>query len=789
MKRCVVVLVLLLLCVVTAQANTCVGVSGAWTTNGNWTACSGAGGLGPPLASDDVVLNAGTGAMTVGTGSVARSVDLTGYVNTLTHTSGVTLTIGDATAGVGNVALSFPSGAGWTYTLGSTTTSAITFVSTSATVQTVNFGGKTAGNVTFNSTSNGSYQMTGTLATGVLATLALTQGTLDVNGQTLTIGRLTSTGAATRVLTLGAAAITLSTTTDATGFQVTSTGMTLSAASSSITLNGSGTAVTFDGAGLTYGTVILSGAGASVPTVNGANTFTTFTRTGGASVLAGLTLFADQTISGALTLNGSSATVRLLIQSDTLGTPRTLTVSNTTPTVTNADFKDITGVTTGSASWDLSAITGKSGDCGGNSGITFTTAATQTASLSAGAGFNWNTVARWTSRVPLPQDNVVINAAFNATQTVTLNVPRAGKSIDWTGTTGTPDWAVTTATTIYGSLTRIAAMTQSGTTNVTFEGRGSFTMASLAGPTWTNPLIIAMVGGTLTLSDAFVSSSTKTHNNGTWNDGGFASTFTQITSNSGLTRAITRTGNMTLNGTGAVATITSTGLTYTGTGSTITISDATATSKTFAGGGITTFGNITFSGANIIVTGANTFQIIALNNLGDTTGVTLPASTTTTVTGFTTTASSGNVAKLISSSAGTAATLSRAAGQTSINWVSIKDSAATGGATWYAGANSTNVSGNTGWTFTAPPSGTVPRKNGGTWFSKIVPIFPGWQQEVYSYAQDCNGRTLSHAGVFCPRSTTTSATTPYTRSTRIAPGRQCHDDTTNSVCYTLAARQ
>jgi hypothetical protein len=335
---------------------------------------------------------------------------------------------------------------------------------------------------------------------------------------------------------------------------------------------------------------------------------------------------------------------------------------------------------------------------------------------------------------------VVINAAFNASQTVTLDMPRAGKSIDWTGTTGTPDWAVTTATTIYGSVTRIAAMTQSGTTAVTFEGRGAFALATTGGPTWTNPITIAMIGGTLTLSDAFVSSSTKTHNNGTWNDGGFASTFTQITSNSGLTRAMTRTGNMTLNGTGTVATITSTGLTYTGTGSTITISDATqGTSKTFAGGGIATFGAITFSGKNIIVTGANTFQTMALNNLGDTTGVTLPASTTTTVTAFTTTASAGNVAKLISSSGGTAATLSRAAGQTSVDWVSIKDSAATGGATWYAGANSTNVSGNTGWTFTAPPSGTVPRKGGSSWFSKVFPLFPGWKfssQGIHVHAQD-----------------------------------------------------
>jgi len=43
-----------------------------------------------------------------------------------------------------------------------------------------------------------------------------------------------------------------------------------------------------------------------------------------------------------------------------------------------------------------------------------------------------------------------------------------------------------------------------------------------------------------------------------------------------------------------------------------------------------------------------------------------------------------------------------------VDYMSIKDSTATGGAAWYAGANSTNVSGNTGWIFSAPASGATP---------------------------------------------------------------------------------
>jgi hypothetical protein len=365
------------------------------------------------------------------------------------------------------------------------------------------------------------------------------------------------------------------------------------------------------------------------------------------------------------------------------------------------DFRDITGA--GAGSWNLAAITGLSGDCGGNSGITFTTPATQTATGTA--SFSWSTHG-WTSRVPLAQDDVVINNAFIAGRTVTLDVPRAGKSIDWTGATGTPAWAVTTATTVYGSITKIAGMTQSGTTSVTFEGRGAFTLTN-AGVGWTNPLTISMFGGTLTLGDAIVSTSTKTHNNGTFVDAGFASTFTTVTSNSGLTRVTTRTGAMTVTGTGAVFTVTSTGLTHTGTGSTLTVSDTSASSKTIAGGGLATYGTLVITGSGtgtIDITGANTFSAL---DIGAPKTVRFTAATTTTITNAVT--CTGTVGNVITISSITAAThtLSKASGTVSCDYLSLTNSIATGGAAWYAGANSTNVSGNTGWIFTAPPAGGV----------------------------------------------------------------------------------
>ena len=53
---------------------------------------------------------------------------------------------------------------------------------------------------------------------------------------------------------------------------------------------------------------------------------------------------------------------------------------------------------------------------------------------------------------------------------------------------------------------------------------------------------------------------------------------------------------------------------------------------------------------------------------------------------------------------GTQATLSKSSGIVSVDYLSIQDSNATGGATWNAGANCVDAGNNTGWIFTAPPA-------------------------------------------------------------------------------------
>ena len=146
-----------------------------------------------------------------------------------------------------------------------------------------------------------------------------------------------------------------------------------------------------------------------------------------------------------------------------------------------------------------------------------------------------------------------------------------------------------------------------------------------------------------------------------------------------------------------------TNLTFNPNTSTIILDNKASATKTFVGGGLT-YNNLTITGDDVVITGSNTFNVLALNNGGEAEGTLIDDGTTQTVNDITTTASDGNIAILTSDSAGNAATISKASGIISLDFMSIKDITVTGGARWYAGANSVDVSGNTGWFFISPNS-------------------------------------------------------------------------------------
>lgn len=666
---------------------------GNWTTGATWV-----GGVAP-TAADDAQITSTSGNVTIDTGSVCRSLDCTGYTGTLTHNAAATLTIGDGTAGLLNVALLFV--AGMTYTINNATTSAISFISTSATQQTVDFAGKTTGNVTFDAASNGSWLYSGAHNTGATATVTLTRGAVDVNGQTCSWGLFNSNNSNTRSLTLGAAAIAL-TGTGTVWNLATTGGMTLSAASSTITSTGADVAFN-GGASRVYGTLNLTGSGNATIGSTGVS-FTNLNRTGTAVKTDTFTVNGAKTVTGTWTLAGNSATNRLLVQSNTVGTPVVITNTGATHTWSNVDFMDIDLVT----AFDASAITGGSGDCGGNSDITFTTPAAQT--WSGTSGGNWSTNA-WTSRVPLPQDDVNVASAFSASQTVTADMPRLGKSVSWVGATGTPTWSfASTPNSVFGSITLIAGMVVSGTQALALRGRGSFTLTS-AGHQYLQQVAVTAPTGTYTLQDAFsTDSSSFTLNIGAFNANGFNVTCATLSSNNSNTRTLTMgSGTWNLVATSATTVwnlATTTGLTFSGASSTITVSGVSASTKTFAGGGLT-YGTVSYTVAGstgaFVVTGANAFGTFNFSDASNARTLTFPASTTTTFTNWNVNGGPGRLITVNSSTGGVQHTLSKSSGFAVSDYLSIQDSNATGGAGWYAGTHSTNVSNNTGWVFTDAP--------------------------------------------------------------------------------------
>lgn len=655
---------------------------GDWNTGSSWV-----GGVAP-TAADDAQITAASGNMSIGSGAVCRSADFSTYTGTLSGTG--TLTIGDATAGLSNIALKLVAG------MTVSGPPAFTFISTSATVQTVDFAGKTTGNVTFNATSNGSWQYTGGHTVGAAVVVTLTKGTLNLNGQTVNWGLFNSSNSNTRTLTTGAATINITGVSNTAWETGTTTGFTLNTTGSVINISG-GSGAGLSCGGKTLETVRMTGSGFNV--ISGSATFGTFERTGTAATDCVLSLSGSFTVTTELKLGGNSAINRLSVVSNTKGTTRTFTNTGATMTWANVDFEDI-AITT---PFDASAITGNSGDCGGNSGITFTTAATQT--WSGTSGGNWNTNA-WTTRVPLPQDDAVISSAFAASQTITANTPRLCKSLSFTGATGTPNFA--SGGTIYGSLTLISGMTLAAVT-MTFAGRSNYTITS-AGKQFPNTVSIVAPGGTYTLQDALSTASNFFITSGSFVSGSFNITCLAVSSNNSNTRSITLgTSSISVTSTATSTpwnTSTVTGLTLSGASATVNISNASANVRTIAPGGLT-IGTLTYTVAgstgSLSIQGSNTFGTINFSDATNARSLLFGAGTTTTIiSSFNV---QGTAGKLMTVSSLTAAThtLSKASGVVDGRYLNISYSIATGGAQWYAGVTSTNGGNNTGWIFTDAP--------------------------------------------------------------------------------------
>jgi hypothetical protein len=280
------------------------------------------------------------------------------------------------------------------------------------------------------------------------------------------------------------------------------------------------------------------------------------------------------------------------------------------------------------------------------------------------------------------------------------------RNVDFTGYAGT--WNATSTGVVYGNFKLSSGMTLTASANAMRFGATSGTKQITTNAKTINfPLTFDGVGGTFQLQDALTMGSTRTATltNGTLDLFGKTLTVgTAFTTGTG-------TKNLTFNGgtlvcpdpnTTSFNNASPTGFTTTAGTGTGAISMTAATAKTFVGGGSTFNCTLNQGGAGALtISGSNTFSNIT--NTVQPASILFTAGTTSTFTNFSLSGTSGNLITIGSVTAASH-TLSKASGTVSADFLSISRSTATGGAGWYAGANSTDGGNNSGWIFTAPPA-------------------------------------------------------------------------------------
>ena len=286
-----------------------VGGSATWdsTAGSKWALTSGgAGGQAVPTSTDDVFLDAASGAVTVTVNTIQSclSLNCTGFTGTLTGSSQINF--------YGNLLL----------VSGMTFTSLGLRPSATSGSWTVTTAGKTVGGMAFGLTASTATWTLGDSLTSS-STIQIVYGTLNTNNLSVTGATFFSSYSNTRALNAGSSLLTF--TSPATVWNCTNTtGLTLSG-TGTISLT-SALAKTFAGGGIqTYPTLNQGGAGAL--TVTGSNQFADITNTyasaGATSVLftAGTTnIFTAFSLAGQATrvcTLGSATAAQATLQKST----------------------------------------------------------------------------------------------------------------------------------------------------------------------------------------------------------------------------------------------------------------------------------------------------------------------------------------------------------------------------------------------------------------------------------------------------------------------------------------
>jgi hypothetical protein len=663
-----------------------VGGTGTWNTTSttNWSTTSGgASGASVPTAADNVFFDqAATYSVTMtGALTCANLTVSAGTVSFLTGTSPSLAVSGSFTIVAATV---------WS------STATITFNSTTTGNTITTNGVSLSGGFTFNGVGGG---WTLGSALTLSGSIVVTAGTFDTGNYAISATSFSSSGTGVRTINFGSSAISLSTTGTTLSFAI-ATNLTFNCGTSTISLTGVGPTLT--GSGQTFYNVAFTAINSNTRTINGANTFNdlTFPTRLSTGVVSDV-INANQTINGTFSVNaaGTTALNRHSITPSTAGTTITLTCAAVV--FVDVDFRDV--VIAGAAA---PASGTRLGDLGGNSGITFTTKTV----YRVGTNTSWGGSSSWATssggagsdaNLPLAQDTAIIDDGAPLLTSLSLSGYNMS-TLDSTARTISITFTIASAT-FYGSYKLSSAVTLSGAASVFFAGRTTMDFLS-AGKTITFSITLDAIGGTLRLQDAFTyaASQTTTHNNGTLDLNGYTLTApSTYTTGSGTKNLTFNGGTFLFTGSGSqFLNSNPTGYTTTAGTGTGKISFTSASSKIFAGGGSTFNCTLSNDGAGSLrITGNNTITTLA--NGVSPTAFAFTAGTTTTLTNWNITGTAGNLVTIGSATAASH-TLSKASGTVNANYLSISRSTATGGATWNAGANSTDGGNNSGWIFTAP---------------------------------------------------------------------------------------
>jgi uncharacterized repeat protein (TIGR02543 family) len=710
-----------------------VGGTGTWSDATNhWATTSngspGAGNLPATTTNvhfDAYSLNASSRTVTIGATAYCRDMDWTGAVNrsVLYQSVGHTWLYGNLTFSA------------------NMTTSALTiWLAGSGTITYPTTNGIEG---TFLLSTTGTYSLLNN-ASHASGTIDLRKGTFNTNNFSVLFSGYNTgwdiAGTDAKVLNLGSSVCTIG------GWYYSGSNLTLNANTSTIILTGSSANFYFVGSGLTFNNVILQGT----PYLLGSNTIGNLSYSGATTIT--LTSGTTQTITGSLNISGTnSGSSRELLTSKTLASPATLHVDGDWTGTQNVDFRDITSTHPA----DLSAITGGSGDCGGNTNITFTTPAPQYWYADTGS---WSNASKWflgtggsggSGRVPLPQDAAVIdvNSITGASKTITEDMPRVG-SINFSGVASTPAFTKSISFSIYGSLNLTGVGTYSGNFGETFSGRNSSYTLNTGGKT-IYALTVTAPTGILTIQDNLAVTGAISVTAGNFSTNSKTVSSTTFTESGSGARALDISNSIiTLSGTGTKWGVTTfAGLVFSSTNSSIILTSGAVTACTFGGIGLT-YNNVTIQGAGIYTTtfsGSNAFNVLTIDRT-ENKSILITQSTTQKVTDFIC-ATSGTKWLTIGSTTTTAGTLNKSGGgRVIVDYIALSRNTGLPVSTWYYDVNNTIGAGVTNWNqisyynlsvVGSPLAGGTPAFTGSNPFilDSVVPIqantdscytFTGW---------------------------------------------------------------